>query len=825
MQFRTLLILIFTFITHNSFSQVIALSGTVIDSITREPLAFVNIITDNSGQGTVTSIDGNFRFNLNSPPEKLVFSYVGYLQKTFELTEVANLNRLIVELSPKAYDLNEVYIFPGENPAHRIIKLVSENRRNNNPERISSFSYLSYDKIIFTVDLDSLAEPKKQKNRRRMVQDISEYPEEDYSDTNARKIIEKHHLMLMESISTRRFMYPDKEKEEIIASRVSGFKKPSFILMARQFQSFSFYGDFISISEKKYLNPISPGSTDKYFFLLEDTMFTERKDTIFIISFRPKRGKNFNGLSGVLYINSYKWAVQNVIAEAYEQQNELISMKIQQKYDLVDDYWFPVQLNTNMIFNNVVAETNTRKMKVIGIGKSYLLNIRINPELERKDFDNVYIDVNRHAHQMPEEYWQRYRVDTLSAKERVTYRIVDSIGILKNFDRTFNNLETIMTGYLPGRFFNLDIRSIIDYNSYEGWRLGMGGFTSKNVSEFFALGGHFAYGLRDQAWKYGISLSFNIYSKHQINLKLCYLDDLEEAGDYKFLENIKPLSSESFRKYMIKNMDLVTRTQAGLSWRMLKYLNTNFFVRTSITRPSTLYMYSVTTESPKLMINEFNFTEFGIKTRYAFNEGFMKTPGGNTFSLGTKYPVFYLNITKGVRFLNGTFDFFRIESGISKTFVLRRFGDSKIVFNGGVVRGKVPYSRLYAGNGSFNGFNVETENSFATMRFNEFLSDRFISLYYKHNFGRLLFRTSKFKPEIAVVNNIGFGWLSNREYHNNIDYKTLEKGFFESGLLFNNLITRKMFGYGVGLFYRYGPYSFARIGENFAVKLTLTINL
>lgn len=825
MRLKVLLTITLFLIFHVSYGQNLRIAGTVIDSISREPLAFVNITYEKSGKGTVSSIDGKFLLNVNDAAIKLQFSYVGYKQKTISLSPLVGLGNLIIELTAKTYDLNEIYVYPGENPAHRMINHAIQNRGINNPERLGSFSYISYDKMIFTVDADSLSEPVKRKKKRKEPQNFSGFPEEDYSDTNARKIIEKQHLLVMESISTRKFIYPDKDKEEILASRVSGFEKPSFVLMARQFQSFSFYENFVTISDKKYLNPLTPGSTGLYFFLLEDTMFTERNDTVFIISFRPKSGKNFDGLKGVLYINSYKWAVQNVIAEASKQSYELITVKIQQKYDIINDHWFPVQLNTNMIFNNVAAETNTQKMKVVGIGKSYLINIRINPELSRKEFDNTFIEVSKNAHEMPEDFWERYRVDSLSAKDRETYRTIDSIGRARHFDRIFNNVETLMTGYIPGRYFNLDIRSIIDYNTYEGWRLGLGGITSKNLSSLFNFGGHFAYGFRDKAWKYGVSLNLNLDSRNDVFLKISYLDDLEEAGGLNFLEKEKLFSSESFRNYMVENMDLVQKKQVELGWKMFKYLNLNLFFRTSVNTASNSYFYSVTTENPRLLTNQFEFTEAGIMTRFAYKEGFMETPAGNRFSLGTKSPVLYLNIIKGFDWMDGGFDFIHLETKLSKTFTSRRIGDSRIQISTGLVRGKVPYSRLYAGKGSYKNFGVETENSFATMRFNEFLSDRFVSFYFKQDFGRLLFGGNKFRPGLAVVNNIGFGWLDHHEYHNNIEFRTLEKGYFECGLLINNLINQRMFGYGFGIFYRYGPYSFSRIRDNFALKLSLTLNL
>ncbi len=807
-------------------AQSYSLSGTVIDSITKEPLAFVNISNHETGKGTVSSIDGKFRVSFQKRPGNITFSYVGYLQKSISTASYKPGGEIVVKLTPTRYDINEVVIIPGVNPAHRIIKLASDNRKINHPEKIGSFSYISYDKMIFTTDMDSLARSKTRKKRKRNDKNIAGLSEEDSTDESARKFLTNNYLLMMESISSRKFIYPDKNKEDILASRVSGLKQPSFLVMARQFQSFSFYDDFITIASKKYLNPLSQGSTGKYFFLLEDTFYTGRNDTVFIISFRPKKGKNFDGLKGVLYINSYKWAVQNVIAEAYQQQNELVSVKIQQKYDLINgQQWFPSQLNTNLIFNNIEAETNTRSMKVIGIGKSYLVNIQLNPELDKKDFDNTFIDVNKAAHLMPEEFWQRYRVDPLTPKEIETYRVIDSIGQANNFDMTVNSIESLLTGYLPGRYIDVNLRSLVDYNSYEGWRLGFGGRTNKNLSPYFDVGGHVAYGIKDKQWKYGAFITFNLDKRHDFNMRVSYLDDLEESGGIKFLEQISFLSSESFRKYMVENMDVVLKKQVELNWIMLKYLRANLFFRTTNIEATNSYLFSLSDISPVIMLNRFDYTELGFRLRYAYGEGFMETPYGNKFSLGTKYPIVYLNVTRGFHWLNGDFDFTRVESKISKTFTNRILGDSKILLTGGLVIGNVPYSKLYAGQGSYKKIGVETENSFSTMQFDEFLSDKFISFYFKQDFGKLLFRTKKFSPGIALVNNIGFGWLDDKEYHTNIEFQTMDKGYYECGILFNNLLRYKFFGYGLGLYYRYGPYSFSSIHDNFAFKLSFVFNL
>ena len=59
----------------------------------------------------------------------------------------------------------------------------------------------------------------------------------------------------------------------------------------------------------------------------------------------------------------------------------------------IDGAWFPIQLNSNMIFNN--AQVNN--FKVMGIGKTYLKNIEINPELSNKEFSYVETEIDKDA--------------------------------------------------------------------------------------------------------------------------------------------------------------------------------------------------------------------------------------------------------------------------------------------------------------------------------------------------------------------------------------------------------------------------------------------
>ena len=70
------------------------LSGQVMDSLTREPLAFVSIVYNSSGQGVVTNLEGNFRIPVTSQIRFLNFRYVGYRQKAIPSTRQNNYSKV-----------------------------------------------------------------------------------------------------------------------------------------------------------------------------------------------------------------------------------------------------------------------------------------------------------------------------------------------------------------------------------------------------------------------------------------------------------------------------------------------------------------------------------------------------------------------------------------------------------------------------------------------------------------------------------------------------------------------------------------------------------
>ena len=116
------------------------------------------------------------------------------------------------------------------------------------------------------------------------------------------------------SLIQRSFLRPQHLRETVLHKRVSGFKDPSFVALANSMQPFSCYRDHLELLGKDFLNPISKGSTQRYFFQLEDTLY-RGPDTIYTIAFQPRVGSKFTGLKGWLNIHTRGYAIQSISAE------------------------------------------------------------------------------------------------------------------------------------------------------------------------------------------------------------------------------------------------------------------------------------------------------------------------------------------------------------------------------------------------------------------------------------------------------------------------------------------------------------------------------
>jgi hypothetical protein len=88
-----------------SFSVSAQVKGVVKDSISGNPIAYVNIWVENENIGTTSEENGEFSINSNEKSKNLIFSALGFEKKIIKASMATE-----VKLSPTALEIEEVVI-------------------------------------------------------------------------------------------------------------------------------------------------------------------------------------------------------------------------------------------------------------------------------------------------------------------------------------------------------------------------------------------------------------------------------------------------------------------------------------------------------------------------------------------------------------------------------------------------------------------------------------------------------------------------------------------------------------------------------------------
>ncbi len=790
-------IFIYALICGHLFGQV-NFEGWIKDDSTNKALPFVNIVFYPSGYGTVSDMNGYFKVILPENTDSIEISYLGYEDMQLDMHQTRIDTPAVIKIRSKPLEIEELFFSPKENPANLVIDKVIEHRTINDPLEKNAFSYIAYEKMYFTYDTTT---PVLLSN-----QFVFNNPDH-------------HYLFLLENLTQTKYKRPDLIEEKIIASRASGFKNPSLVLLISHLQSFSFYKDEVRLGSIKYYNPISKDQA-RYRFKMLDTL-ASITDTIYVIAFTPENKSCSQCLKGFVHINSDQWAIQHIVAEAAITENDNMGLKIQQKYERVNArHWFPSQYHVMIKFNQNKKSTN--KEKIIAVGTTFITNVRVNPELKRSDFEKYNITVASSSNEIKDSLLAKYRTDTLTMREQETYRVIDSIGEVYYFEPIFYGIEHMFNGFLPMGAMDLNLSQIIDYNEFEGLRLGMGLRTNRKLSHRFRVGGYVTYGFKDKRYKYGAESSLFFDACQSSGISFLYRKDLEEAGDIKFLENITLSSSEYFRHFFVSTKVQSISRKISLYGDPIRYLRTEVYISTLDIEELQNYSYAISEIIPTVSVQNFLFTDIGFRIRFAFGEERILTPEHNIFVRESNYPVVWFNLEQSTKAFHGQYNISRMSAKIKAKFHSGILGITKFTLLGGIATGNPPLYKLFNGRGSYQTLGIDADNTFATMRINEFYSDRFISLFHKQHLGSIrIFR--KFTPEFTWNNNAGIGSIENKSLHEGMIFNTLEKGYLESGIVIDNLIRIPMFRYGFGIYYRYGPYTFDRINRNFAYNLSIKL--
>ena len=285
----------------------IKVRGTVTDGETGEPLPFVNIVFQGTTTGTITDIDGNFFLQGHVDADTLVFSMMGYTPYYYKVNRDA-YQEISVVLDADNYELGEIVVHPGENPAWRIMRNVAANRKKNDPDRFDSYSFEVYNKM--EIDINNVRDDFASKGILKNFNFIM-----NYADTSAETGKVFLPVMISESLSdVTHKKNPQRKKEIIKASKISGVENESISQYTGQmYIEANIYKNYIPAFGHEFASPLSDFWKTNYKFYLLDSAYQEGH-YLYHLSFRPKHKQTYT-FSGDMWIADTTWAVKKVQAK------------------------------------------------------------------------------------------------------------------------------------------------------------------------------------------------------------------------------------------------------------------------------------------------------------------------------------------------------------------------------------------------------------------------------------------------------------------------------------------------------------------------------
>ncbi len=759
-------LLLFFFLLFSVSASAQKIYGTVFND-KGDLLPYASITIKGTSIGASANNKARFSFSVSPGTYTVVCQHIGYRKQEKAVTVNRTDEELTFIIAKQELDMTEVIIKKGEDPAYAIIRQAIKKRPFYN-EQVKGFEC-----ELYTKDLMKLRNlPKKILGRK--------IPDEDIKDMgldSSRKGI----IYLSESVSRVYLQQPDKFKMEVLSSRVSGsdgfgFTFPTFI---------SFYQNNISVfldrlNPRGFVSPIADAAISMYKFKYLGSFYEDGKE-INSIQVIPRR--NFEPVfSGTINITDGDWRIHSLdLLLTKTSQLEIVdTLQITQIHVPVgNDVW---RVKDQFI------HFNFKQFGIDAIGNfvSVYSDYKINPVFAKNRFNNVVINYDTASNKKSIAYWDTIRPVPLEQEEKMDYKVKDSIfqvnkdssvsqtsvdslnkkqGRLKVYDIFWKGLHR--TKYTVKGNHNWGIESLLqglEYNLAEGVVINFMPYYNRYIKSLktnFSFEPNFRYGFSNthfNAWADVVFRTRDWETDKKLKRQTWTISGGKRVSQFNKAIPITALSNtintllygdnymKTYENYFAA-INFNKRYESGIRFNInalyedrIPLDNTTDFI---IFKKDSL---NITPNYPYEKISS-PFTPhqaFIISIDVSIKPGqkYIQFPN-RKMSLGSNYPTFSFNYTKGINNIFGSdvnFDKWRISISDDKNFKLAGLLKYKIGI-GGFLNNKKVFIQDYQhfnGNRTLNA--SDYVNSFQLCQYyaNSTMSSFYSFAHLEHHFNGLL---------------------------------------------------------------------------------------
>jgi hypothetical protein len=770
--------------------------GYARDAATGKPIPFPRITIEGRKSEYMGDMEGNFTIPVAPGQKGIVIHAYQYLEAELSYQGEDTLRGLLYFAHPFTFQT----ITTG--PAKGLVRRLLRQRSTMDPRKERKYQYQSYNKLVITTAYVSAL--------KVYLDNMIRF----FSPVRMGSLATDHHIFLMESASERKFYDPYRQKETILASRVSGINKPPPLSLISGFEPLSVYEPFLRIGGRKYVSPLAGRPGKRYVYFVTDSIRLDSQ-MVYLVKFNPKSLRNKELLQGFFYVATKPFGVMAFQAwPAFDRESTFSLM--QQCRPLPSGRWFPTEIKTTYQRNRL----GSLKIPIVASSKTYIFDQGTISQPDTQKYSEVIFEFQKEKLLFGKDFPARLRQESLSNRDKNTYTYFEKIGSLKAIDRYLTFGQKLVAGKIPFGKVDMVFRNAVTVNDQEGLRIGFGLQTNESLSRIHQGGGYFAKGLKDQQWKFGLNYQFHLTPKDVLTAQ--WKKDLAEPGIFSFSFNKQQYSTEQLRTIRISRFDKVNALELGWNHQWAPTVISR--VSAEMGRRQYLYYYRYAADSAS---EGFDIAELGVDVHWAPGEQFARY-AQDKFSLGSPYPSFWLQYAQGFGPVSrDAWTYSRFEGKIQWTRRILGLGELGLQVVAGYQTGRRPYPLLFSSRASYRDFSLLSYNSFETMRYNEFVHDRFVSIFFSHKFSKMQISNLPYRPYFTLVHNMGWGSVRNPEKHLGIIIKDSPKGYLESGLFLNDIFVIPLsglsLGIGAGMFVRYGHYALDGYLNNLAFKFSTSL--
>lgn len=744
---QTICLIFFCCLGYSGFSQYI-IKGKVTDAKTGEGIPFAAVQFPRTSIGTTTDFDGFFTLSHNKSFDSLMVSVLGYHTRVRPIPKDSRTVIIDFQLNSTTFELGEVIIRAGENPAHRILREAARRKDDFNFERADAVQYASYQ--ITDVALTNLTESFTQQRAMRQFTKIF--------DSLAKIAGDDGNMVLPFFVSENSSMVyrrtrPTYEKEVIHASRAAGYLLDDLNVLApllgASSQKYNFNNNWLNIFDRNFMSPLADGALLLYEAYLLDTVYVNDV-WCYEIKIKPKNEIDVV-FAGKIWIGVEDYALYRVSAEIGRSAN----LNFIRRFLIHQDYQKTPEGFTVPIRSRVLIDV----VDFPGLPAEFILKFNsyysdfVFGEPKPISFFDMRVQVLDGADRKTIEFWRNERLeksnDTITVER--AFATIDTIRQNPQIRVRRELLNLVWKGYFP---ITKDIElghwaTWFGYNDIEGFRLQLTPRTSYEWSNIWEFRGMVACGFNQQSLpltgekqpiKFGIEGSYffdrNSWTRLTIgyqedDLKLVSVNRTIDVADFLPLFQTFAMQFPPNGSRIARSQEIYARFQTDLGRS-----KTHIFSATHRTFDP-YFDFKFVNPNTRETATNYKVAELSYGLLFAKKRTQIVVGNERYFMQGTLGNAWEFRYAYGLPLGDDYVSYHRLGLNYSRVFRFGLLGATRVSATASTVLGQVPNTEIVQFQGNNTWF--ESYQGYNGMAFNEFIADQALELQAKHFFEGLFF--------------------------------------------------------------------------------------